>query len=200
MHWALTMVTGPQEEPVTVDEAKAHIIVDHDVDDVLIAGWIHSARERVEELAGRALLTQTWEYALDAFPCATERNPFAVIRIPRPPLQAVEEIRYIAPDGTSTVLAASEYTVDLRSEPARVVPAYGKSWPSTRDAPNAVIVKFRAGWTSVATIPGQLLDALKLLTADRYAHREETVLDATPAALQAVRQLLTTGDRRLYVI
>jgi hypothetical protein len=42
-----------------------------------------------------------------------------------PPVIDVTSVTYTDADGSSTVLASTDYTLDARSEPARLVPAYG---------------------------------------------------------------------------
>lgn len=66
MHYALTTAT----EPVSLDEAKAHLSVIHDADDALIGGYISAARETVERHTGLALVSAayTWEPKSDDLP------------------------------------------------------------------------------------------------------------------------------------
>ena len=39
---------------------------------------------------------------------------------------------YVDQDGATQVLAADQYLVDAKSQPARIEPAYSLSWPATR--------------------------------------------------------------------
>lgn len=133
---ALTLIVPPALEPLEVAEAKLYARVTHTDEDELFQALIQTARELVEG-RGIAIHTQTWELSLDRFPVC--------IRVPIAPLQSVTSITYTDADGASQVLASSGYTVDTRSRPARILPAYGTSWPATRAVPNAVIVKFVAG-------------------------------------------------------
>ena len=133
----LTLITPPASEPLDVSEAKLYARISQADEDVLVEDLIRAARELVEG-RGIAIHTQTWEYALDRFPVC--------FRLPIAPLQSVTSITYTDSDGVATVLAADQYTVDTRSRPARIVPAYGVSWPATRTVPNAVVVKFVAGF------------------------------------------------------
>lgn len=61
---ALRLVTAATEEgePVSVAEAKRHMVVIHDADDLLIAGYITAAREVVEQQTGYALAEATYDW------------------------------------------------------------------------------------------------------------------------------------------
>ena len=161
----LVVVTAPTVEPVTATEAKDWARITVTVEDSLVEGLITNARERFEEDTGRVLITQTWDYFLPSFP--------EEIEVPLPRLQSVTSVKYIDTDGAQQTLATSEYTVDTRSDPGRIVLAYGKAWPSIREVPNAVEVRFVAGYGPAGSdVPRQIRDALKAMTAALYENRE----------------------------
>ena len=97
---SLDLVTAPLVEPISLEEAKAHLRVSHDDDDAIIQLYIQAARSYIDGehgFLGRCLVTQTWLLTIDEFP-ADE------IKIPLPPLQRVIEVAYDDPDGNGTVL------------------------------------------------------------------------------------------------
>src|SRR5690606_26519144 len=106
------------------------------------------------------ITTQTLELVLDAF-------PRTVINVPLPPLQTVDSIAYIDPDGQTQTLDPQTYDVDAVG--GRVAPAYGEAFPATRAVQNAVTVRFTAGYTSV---PEPIRAAMLLIIGDLYANRE----------------------------
>ena len=65
---ALVLTAAPAVEPVSLAEAKAHLRVDSDHEDALIAQLIVAARIFVERTLGLALIAQSWSYFLDALP------------------------------------------------------------------------------------------------------------------------------------
>lgn len=64
------LVTAPDIQPVSLAEAKLHLRVDHDDDDVLIGGLIRAATEHLDGwtgILGRCLVDQEWRQDFDAF-------------------------------------------------------------------------------------------------------------------------------------
>lgn len=165
---ALTLVTAPAVEPVSLAEAKLHLRVDISDDDNLITAVIQAAREAVEGISRRALIAQTWNLILDEFPDTDE------IVIPLPPLQSVSSLIYKDQDGNESTFSSDDYIVNTDSEPGKVVLGYGKSWPSTTLYPTAaIIVQFKAGFGDASTdVPEKYRQAMLLLTGHWYENRE----------------------------
>ena len=66
--YGLVPIVAPYAEPVHLDDAKLHLRVEVTDDDALIRTLIVAARNHAEIFTGRALVTQTWDLKLDAFP------------------------------------------------------------------------------------------------------------------------------------
>jgi uncharacterized phiE125 gp8 family phage protein len=166
--WALKLYTAPVAEPVTLTEAKAQLRVDGTDDDTFITSIISVARRQVENETNRALISQTWEMALDKFPCDR------YMKIPRPPLQSITSVTYYDLAGASYVMPATDYLVDTYSEPGRVALKNAASWPGTalREA-NGVIIRFVAGYGAAGTsVPDEIRQAILLLIGHLYENRE----------------------------
>lgn len=176
-HYGLTVKTAPQSEPITTAEAKTHARVDHSNEDALIDSLIMAARMRVEEYLQRALLDTTFTMTLDDFGPNIAWWPRSFlasdIRLPRSPVQSVDEIRYIDDSGVQQTLSASKYRVDTTSLVARVTPAYAETWPTTRPITNAVEIDFTAGYgASASDVPAPIRQAIKVLVSTWYDHRQ----------------------------
>lgn len=172
MHGHLKLVTGPTEEPLTVAEAKHHLRVSHTLEDGYIGSLVIAARRWVESTTGRALVSQTWDYALDCFP----RGP--AITIPRAPLQSVESVTYYGRDlVTETVMDPSLYQVDTLREKGAIALLDGASWPSdSLRTSSGVVVRFVAGYGDTpADVPEDIVHATKLLVGEMYAFREPEI-------------------------
>ena len=73
----LVIATAPAAEPISTADAKLHLRVDITDDNDLIDALVKVAREHVEIITRRALITQTWDYYLDDFPGELYRDSTA---------------------------------------------------------------------------------------------------------------------------
>lgn len=144
-----------------------------------IVSWITAARQTVETVTHRALITQTWDLKRDGFPSwEASRMAFnATLTLPKPPVQSITSVSYIDTNGTTQTWSASLYDTDLptgeHASPARIQPAYQQIYPVTRDVPNAVVVRFVAGYGSAtSTVPAAIKAAMKLLIGNWWQNRE----------------------------
>ena len=167
----IKVVTQPQNEPVSLPEAKLHLRVDGEDEDTLIESLIKTAREVAEtSFTWRALATQTFEYTLDQFP----RERF--LYLPRPPLKTVESISYKDKTGTEMVLNADRYIVDTAADPGRVVLEPEASWPDVELYPaSAVRIRFTAGYDD-NNIPESIKQGMLLMIGHWYENRETVIV------------------------
>ena len=183
---AAKLITAPAKEPITLTDLETHLRADLSNETATVAVMISSARDRAETITRRALITQTWELVLDLFPQSS-----GAIGLPFPPLQSVTSIKYIDPDGVEQTLNAADYIVDKDSEPARIVPAYGKTWPSTRYQINAVRVRFVCGYGDTATdVPMPIKQWMLLQIGSMYENREAINIGNTVNPIPFVDGLL----------
>lgn len=162
----LRLVTAPTTEPITLAEVKAHCVIGHDEDDLLLAIMISAAREHGESITGRSWAEKTLEVVLDRFPVGT-------ISLPATPISSVSSIEYVDANGAEQTLPESEYHVDTESMIGRVVPK--DAWPETADQPNAVRVQYSAGWTP-EEFPQSLRQWMLIRVATLYEHRESMTM------------------------
>lgn len=188
---ALSLVTAPSAEPINTAVAKLHCRVDHSTDDALIDTLCAAAREYCETFTGRKCITQTWDLKFDRFPISD-----APIWLPFPPVSSVTSVSYVDTNGDTQTWSGSLYTSVLpagpQAGPAYIVPAWSQDYPTTRDVPNAVTVRFVCGFgESDTSVPGSMLAAMKLLIGHWYANRESVVVGTIASEVpQAVASLL----------
>ncbi len=184
-------------EPVTVEEARAHLEAqpyeDSDVDptdDAMIEAWISAARERCEAFTGLSFATRVLEIALDSFPTTTADGTTA-IELPGGPVREIVQVMtpptddaYSSDDVDSDSLAdlavwadgqvnPDQYVLDNYRRPAQVKPV--TSWPSITAATNAVKVRYLAGYgvdsDGGEALPKMLRAAVLLVLTDLYENR-----------------------------
>lgn len=193
---ALVLVTPPAEEPISLDEAKSDMRVDSDFTehDALIEGYIAAGRQHAETICRRAFVTQSWRITADRFPSPmsgrlteywlgqswglagmggvsqfpmVDKTGYGFL-IPMSPLASVDAIEYIDAAGVTQTLDPAAYKVDADSEPARVLPAYGRAWPSTRQEINAVRMTFTLGYGAAAVVPKGIKAAIIMYCKAHY--------------------------------
>lgn len=169
---ALSLVAAPATEPLSLAEAKAHLKLDADDENDLIATLVVAAREYVETHTHRALITQTWDLQLMGFPWALG----GFLELPKPPCLSVTSVTYVDTNGVTQTWDPTLYTVDNPQGPkarmARIVPAYFQIFPVTRQVPNAAVVRFVAGYGGAALVPASLKAGMKLLLGNWWLNRE----------------------------
>lgn len=175
----------PPTEPVGLAEAKSHIRVDYDDEDVLITSLISAAREHCEVVTRLTLAPATWEARLDAFPAGA-------IELPHPPLLDVESVRYVDEGGVEVEVPAVDYTVDTLTMPGTVAPV--DRWPDGRD----VRIRYRAGYED-GKIPHAARQAILLLVGHWHAHREAVVTGTIATEIPLAVDRLLWGIR-LYEV
>ena len=165
---ALALFTPPTAEPVTLEEAKAHLRVESNGDDLYISMLVRHAREYVESPGtNRALMPQTWDWTFDCFARWD-------LLVPRPPLQSVTSLKYLDTGGVQQTLSSSLYIVDTVSQPGRItpIPTPTSCWPETFPRINAVTVRFVAGYLDKNAVPVGLKHLILLFVSHWYEHRE----------------------------
>lgn len=203
----------PAIEPVTLSYAKQHLRVDDSFtdDDDYISALITAARRYVEKYTNRAIFNRSVLLTLDYFPWpgwgsttgSTAHDYFMhwyyrglTIRLPLPSTVNVESLQYIANDGVTLVtIDPSKYTVDTTSEPARIAPVPGYTWPYQQNyIPGQVRVTFTAGTygdgVEVNTCPQTIVQAILLLIGHFYEHREAVTAGTLTEMPLAVESLL----------
>lgn len=169
---AITVVTPPAAEPLSLDDVKEHCRIDTDADDVTLSAYIAAARAVGETETQRAFLEQVFEARYDAWPGAGES-----LWLPRPPLVDVESVTYIDADGAEQTLSTDVYGVDTAQEPGRVYLKSGQSWPTLGEHPSPIRVEYTAGHEDAdefaAAFPSLIL-ALMQCVADWYRVKENT--------------------------
>lgn len=182
-------VGAPSAEPISLAKLKAHLRVDHDAEDELIAALGIAAREMTEAEARRVWTARTVTLTLADWPCDG-----GAIELPTP-AAAITTVQYYATNGTLTTLAGCQPW--LTCSPPLVYPPANTSWPGLQSGKVApVIVTYTAG-TAAAAVPEMAKAAIRLAVADWYENRGDAKSpheQGLPAGAVRLCGLLRTGD------
>lgn len=185
----LRLVTPPATTIISLAECKAHLRILFDDDDSYIESLIDVAIAHIDGADGwlnRAVISQTWDYAIDKFPCVKHDGAPARIYLPFAPLISIDSVTYTDTQGASATITDYRVKNVGGSQAGYIVPALNSDWPSSADEPEAVVVRFTAGF---ATVPPAIKHALLLMVGHWYENREaatETKMSDLPMAVGAL--------------
>lgn len=171
------VVKPPAAEPILLGDVRTHLRLipgDMEEDDAILTPLIPAAREFCENTTGRALAPQT----IAAWPDAGAGS----IRLPRPPLIALEGVNIFYADGTGESLAPSSVLLD-EVDGILTLPAINAPLRSV----NPIEIRYRAGYEK---LPFTLRQALLLLIGHWYENRSTVEVGAI-ASIEVTMTLQT---------
>lgn len=191
MSSSLTLIEPPETDPVTVAEVRARLRVPGTSENAAIADMIADARAQAEHITCRALITQTWERTLCAFPACGGR-----IHLGMPPVVEIETVKYIDVDGVEQTMAEADYQLDLVNMPGWLHTVDGADWPQTSTAvPIAVRVRFVCGYGDAAEdVPAPIREWIHLQVGAAYRNREAFLAGTGSATAELPNRFV---DRKL---
>jgi len=137
----------------------------------LITSLVAAARVHVETTTRRALISQGWTFALDAWPASGR------VELPLSPLISVSTIEVHDEDGVPATLDPVTYEVDGASLPPRILRRRGHVWPSPGLLAGGIHIDFTVGHGLLASdVPEPMRQAVRLLVGHWFEHREPVVL------------------------
>jgi len=210
-------ISQPAEEPITLDEARKFCRVATCSDDSTIQGLLVAARQYAETWTGRAIAQRKWVMVLDSHPYYTDTvqsqlayppsyyslprysttlwNYSQMIKVPRPPLKSVDEMRYVDTNGNAVIMEQDvDFVVDRITEYARLFPIPGQYWPPDLYVANAVQIKFTAGYDADPNAAPETHSALPAVIKDLEGPGQQpdsTVLLAVPQTIRTAILMLT---------
>lgn len=191
---SLSLASGPAVPLLTTAEAKVHLRVDHDDDDGYIDALVAAATEYLDGafgILGRALVTQSWQMSLAAWPSATS------MVLPVPPVQAVTAVTYYDADNAEQTFGAANYRLVATEARALVELVDGASWPASYARSDAITVTFTAGYGDAADdVPEPIRQAARLLVAEWYDPAREAASEKELVAIPFGVRALTMNYRQ----
>lgn len=193
------VITPPLREPLSLEEAKGHVRVDIQEDDILISNLIVAARELVESETSRKLIDTVVRFTFDQFPggancgCGSAWDGFIPssargadrIEFPLCPVTAVSAFSYVDENGVTQTLTGYVFKSPA-VDSSWVEPTWGNDWPAVRDQTGAITITATVGHgPNPGDVPRIARQAMLLLVGAWYEHREELLMGVAPYALPA---------------
>ena len=183
-----TLNTAPTVEPVSLTEIKRHVRIEpNDEDnDIYLYNLISVAREQVEMITWRKLITQTWYGYLNDWPSGD------YIELPFGSLQSVTAVRYTDVDASQSTWSSAEYIVGTDYQKGRITLADGYAWPNENLYPsNPIEIEFVCGYGLADSVPNQIKHAIKLMVAELYENREVSLVGVAFQQFDTINNLLS---------
>lgn len=174
----VTTLAPPAAEPVGLAEAKDYLRMGGDGEDGLVASLIAGARERIEALAGAAMVSRTLRVTMNNWPRGTvERR---IVRLPVRPADELIAVRVF--DAYGDAEDVTDRFALPRGRAARLVWVNG-AFPWPRQRVNGIEIDYSAGFGEEADdVAEGLRLAVKRLAAHAYHARDpETIAGPLPA-------------------
>ncbi|WP_114390241.1 head-tail connector protein [Notoacmeibacter marinus] len=186
---ALFRTAGPEPEPISLADAKAHLRVDHDTEDELIAALIVMAREVTERRCSLVLGRQNWRLTCDAV-CTAEPT-----LLPLQPVRAIDAVTVYDEFGVARALDVESYRLCGNRRPASVA---FRTLPTAVDMENGVEIDIAAGFDA-DDIPAPLRQAMMLLIGQGYETRGGFSASEQPVAVPQGYEVLVQPFRLVRI-
>lgn len=193
------LVVAPNAECVSLADAKAHLRVDHDEDDALIAAFVGAAVQHLDGyggILGRALMQQDWRQFLQFWPASRS------VDLALAPVVSIEAVAVRGADGVPVTIDPANYRlVGGAGASPRLLFTLDAALPSLAREPDAVFVTFRAGYGNAAEkLPPALKSAILLMVGDLYRFRDSVQLGpSTSIPMSTTVDRLVAPFRRLEI-
>ena len=162
----ISVIKPPAVEPLTLAQAKAYLRVEFSDDDELISDLIVAARLECEHITNRTFISTGLRLVINE-PLGNGALDFLAngsLPLPRPPLISVDDIVYHDWSGN----ASSYDLVVTGGTPGRIAPVFAAGSIAR------VSIDYTAGYGSTpASVPRNVIQAMRLLVAHYYEHRSE---------------------------
>lgn len=175
------------EYPISVEDMKAHLKVEHSAEDTLIESYIASATEEIESKTGLELAERTYTQTLSHFTYP--------IHLDKLPVKTIDEITYYDADNVLQTLDESNYAlVSYGYNYAYIEPRPIQYFPPTNsNRTDAVQITYTTGCDIV---PQRALQAIRFLTGLYHKTRTGEVVGTISKQLEQGIDRIIAGLRR----
>lgn len=139
IEFAPRLITPPAVKPVTLDEVKTHIKIEHNEEDARIGLLLDAVTAHLDGWGGelgRCLMTQTWEQSYPSF--------MPQHRLPLGPTSQVVSVVYADTNGTDQAVSADSYRLHTDHAGDFIALLPGFNWPAIDTRFDVVRVRWQA--------------------------------------------------------
>jgi uncharacterized phiE125 gp8 family phage protein len=184
-----TRTAEPIALAVTLDDAKRHLRIDFDIEDMYIRSLIETAVAWLETAVGRTLITTNWKVIGETWPCGR------LIELKFPPLQEITSVKYYDEDDVLQTLATDKYLTILDDfMPGGIELKHEETWPALGIRHDAVQIEYVAGYGDLPSeIPHTARQCILMLVGHWYLNREAVLVGTISKEIElAVASLART--------
>lgn len=178
----LTVLTPPDEEPVSLSKAKSYLRIGHDGEDELVTSLIAGARAALETQTGLCLVRRTLRWSFAVWP--RDLVPRSGVRLRVGPVSELVSVR------SRAVEMETDLTSRVVLDGQRLCLRQG-SWLPVMEAGARVEVDFVAGFGGAADVPEDLSLALLVMVDGAYRRGSNDVVvpDAAETLIASRREV-----------
>ncbi len=187
----VALVTPPALEPLTLQEVKNHLRIDHEHEDNLLADTLKAARQFVEFSSHQKCISQTWRQY------ESRASDSCAVTLQVGPVISIASVTAFDAEGTPTVLSPETYGL-FRGEDPSVLQFSNLMAQST--ASNGFEIDIVAGFGDLGIdVPDTLKRAILLLVAHWYEFRGAVSPQDQPVSLPAGFETLISQFKRVSI-
>lgn len=160
---SLVVDSPASSEPITLEQAKAHLRVVNPDEDDYISGLITAARQMAEGRLNRTLVRRE----LTARFASSDGRFY----LSKPPIVSVESVTYLDADDVEQTVAPTGYRLQTSNELPRLFATSGAEWPGLLPEGGEFQVEYTAGYAP-GEVPRPITQWMLLVIGALYAHRE----------------------------
>ena len=200
----LKITTQPTIEPISIEEAKEHLRLDDDIDDIPVLTYVKAARLWAEKYTGRFFITRTVQQFLDSSASTLDplyegmrsgilARPYGnYIELSASPTITVTSVNYYNDSDTQSTWATSNYYVDNVSDLGRIYLRDTGTFPTDLRAANGLEINYTAGYGSARSdVPSDIKLAMLQYMTFAYEHRGEQEGGTPPMMPKILNTLLS---------
>jgi len=185
----LALITEPALEPLDLTDIKLHLRIDHDDEDQLLNDTLKAARQHVETISGRKLISQVWRQYETGFP----ENQQLTLKLA--PVQSLVSVIAYDCDGNGQLLDTDTYQLIRGNQPSTIAFAPGVDRVT---AINGLEIDLIVGMGDAGTeVDDALKRAILMLISHWYEFRGAVTPDQQPVSMPPGIDTLIAPYRRL---